>query len=438
MRCRAALAALLSAASLLAAAREAAAWKPLDPSVPRWGKLPVGYYINQSTIPSGIAAFAVDRIEAGFAAWASPGCTLWQTELLGDTSDRYNYRDGKNVFHWISSSWPAQLGDVRSVIGVTMPAWGFNGVIMDADMVFNNVGFCWNDSGNGGCVDTQSIATHEEGHFLGLDHSDDTRATMTPYYVAGSSQRTLEADDIEGVCTLYPSGETTVASTTAASTTAASTGAGESGCDSCSLGSAEGACRSRYNECFFSDDCQAFYSCISRCRDEACADRCIGEHADGARLYINYVDCVCNECATECSAECSGGDDGTGGAGGADGSSASSVSGAGGSSVSGAGGSSVGGAGGAGASGTSVSSSSAGGESTVSSTGGVTASSSTASSGSAGSDVWPPVDTPASGNDEESGGGSGCSCSTSGRSPDLGGFMLLGVLGALASRRRRS
>ncbi|WP_437284687.1 matrixin family metalloprotease [Sorangium sp. So ce406] len=399
---RIALAVSLGAASLLAAAPEAAAWTPLDSGVPRWRDLPVGYYINRSTIPGPLAGFAVAHIEAGFAAWANTGCTEWRVNLLGDTTDRYNANDGKNVFHWISNSWPGMLGDVNSVIGVTMTVWGRDDVIVDADMVFNNVGFCWNDTGNNGCVDTQSIATHEEGHFLGLGHSGERNATMTAYYVAGSSTRTLEDDDIEGVCALYPIG-----GTTAASASSAASGGGGS-CDSCTNGSLSDACRPQYDACGASFACRAFAGCISECPDDACVERCTREQAEGANIYVRLIECLCDTCSTECSAECGGGS----GAGGGDGS-----------------------GGGGGASASSASSSSSSIASTVSATVSSSAASSSGAGGAGGADAETD-DTP-KGGDGESGSDSGCSCSTSGRSADLGGLALLGALGALVSRRRR-
>jgi MYXO-CTERM domain-containing protein len=94
---------------------------------------------------------------------------------------------------------------VNSVIGVTTPVWTSGGYFIDADIQFNNVGFTWSTDGRRGTVDTQSIATHEEGHFLGLDHSTQSSAVMYASY-SGGIKRTLTTDDQTGVCTLYPSG----------------------------------------------------------------------------------------------------------------------------------------------------------------------------------------------------------------------------------------
>ncbi len=50
--------------------------------------------------------------------------------------------------------------------------------------------------------DLQSILTHEAGHFLGLAHSTDTEAVMYAYYHPGSIH--LTADDVAGICAIYP------------------------------------------------------------------------------------------------------------------------------------------------------------------------------------------------------------------------------------------
>ncbi|WP_437790495.1 matrixin family metalloprotease [Sorangium sp. So ce693] len=228
---------LAAALGLLAGAREAAAWAPLDLEVvPRWRELPVGYHINGGTIPGPLSSFAAASIEAGFAAWSSPGCTAWEADLLGDTDDGYDFDDGKSVFLWISDSWPGELGQAGSVIAVTMPVWDPDGVIGEADMIFNNVGFCWDDTGEGDCIDVRSIATHEEGHFLGLGHTNVRGATMLGFYPGGTSARTIEDDDIEGVCALYP-----IAGTGAASSGGGGFGAGATATSGASGGAASGS-----------------------------------------------------------------------------------------------------------------------------------------------------------------------------------------------------
>ena len=76
----------------------------------------------------------------------------------------------------------------------------FAGQILKADIVFNPaVQF---DRGGGSGQDLQTVATHEIGHFFGLDHSAVTRATMFPF--APNVLHTLSYDDVAGISSLYP------------------------------------------------------------------------------------------------------------------------------------------------------------------------------------------------------------------------------------------
>jgi hypothetical protein len=75
----------------------------------------------------------------------------------------------------------------------------FVGQIIKADIIFNPaVQFT---TGGGSAQDLQTVATHEIGHFFGLDHSGIVRAVMFPF---ASNITTLSYDDVAGMSVLYP------------------------------------------------------------------------------------------------------------------------------------------------------------------------------------------------------------------------------------------
>ncbi|MSR63086.1 MAG: matrixin family metalloprotease [Planctomycetes bacterium] len=93
------------------------------------------------------------------------------------------------------------------VVALT-PIWFFsNGVIQDADVLFNGSAFQFTTEGTGGRFDIQDVATHELGHLLGLDHDGLASATMYPYVDQGVVlQRSPSADELAGLRDAYPSG----------------------------------------------------------------------------------------------------------------------------------------------------------------------------------------------------------------------------------------
>lgn len=80
--------------------------------------------------------------------------------------------------------------------------------IVDADIEFNpNYNFATYSPTPANHFDVQSIATHEIGHLIGLDHSGLTHAVMFPYgdTANAASQQTLAVDDMIGSEVLYGS-----------------------------------------------------------------------------------------------------------------------------------------------------------------------------------------------------------------------------------------
>jgi hypothetical protein len=310
------VAALAISISMLGTSTSSHAWKGLDgPPFPIWGTIPVKYYVNRGSFPPNIAMVAEERLMAGFASWSAPNCTYFDTQLVGDLpGGEGDVNDGKSILLWINkpNSWPSELGPEDSVIGVTLPIWSNDGMgnlfIDDADIIFNNIGFCWYDydpanpgttCSGGKPVDTLSIVTHEQGHFLGLGHTNVSGATMEAAYLGGNDLASIEQDDIDGVCALYPLGGAT-----------GSAAAGGASCDSCRQSAAKNECHTPAKSC--TSSCLGLGDCILECPKnnpdayDACATQCSAQFKDGIMAYVAYTNCVCSVCTVPCAGLCAG------------------------------------------------------------------------------------------------------------------------------------
>lgn len=83
------------------------------------------------------------------------------------------------------------------------------GIIQDSDIVFNGKDFNWTTTGEPGRFDVQDVATHEIGHFMGLDHSPVLGSSLWPYVVPNQwHHRSLSADDEAGAVDISSAGNT--------------------------------------------------------------------------------------------------------------------------------------------------------------------------------------------------------------------------------------
>jgi len=140
-------------------------------------------------------------IRRGAQAWGRRGQARANLKMVykGTTTIDSVRQDGTNV---------VTVHDIAGAPGAiaTTFNWGTYDHITEADIIFYDqpYTFALNPAGNPALVDIRSVATHEFGHFLGLDHSAVPGATMWPSYAGGSTFcRTLHLDDMMGVEYLY-------------------------------------------------------------------------------------------------------------------------------------------------------------------------------------------------------------------------------------------
>jgi len=120
---------------------------------------------------------------------------------------RYNSdAPNQNVWMFRDSNW---VDDYHSADMIALTSVHFDkvsGDIYDADEEFNSemYKFSLETVAGSAYVDLQSVIQHESGHFLGLAHSFVTSATMYSGYNGGPAMRTLDPDDMQGICSMYP------------------------------------------------------------------------------------------------------------------------------------------------------------------------------------------------------------------------------------------
>lgn len=179
-----------------------------------WKGACVGYSVNNkasATVPLDTATTVID---AAFETWNAVACSAGNvgiaTSNLGPvecTEVRYNPNGpNQNVIVFRDDKWP--YSDPNNTLGLTTVTFNADtGEIYDADMEMNSADNKFSSGDTGVEFDLLSIVTHETGHFLGLAHTTDNQATMFPDYQQHSiNLRDLAADDIAGICAIYPPG----------------------------------------------------------------------------------------------------------------------------------------------------------------------------------------------------------------------------------------
>jgi hypothetical protein len=144
---------------------------------------------------------AAAELDVALRTWSRVRCTSYRARYGGRSAIAKGADDGVNVVLFHDDAWPAELDP--SAVAQTVVTIDATGHVRDADLHLNGRDFRFSLDGASGTIDLRGVLVHELGHALGLGHSTDPRATM---FATGSGLRwrSLEKDDVDGVCALYP------------------------------------------------------------------------------------------------------------------------------------------------------------------------------------------------------------------------------------------
>lgn len=197
-----------------------------DPTGLRWNpnQFPIPYCITPNGTNTNVGSNGQrTAVENAIYTWVNTNnggglsCTTYSAQASGGCSVGVNTNDGQpNIFwetNWsqgsgaIGVTWSTGTGQFCGNVTDDTGQGHQLGCKWDSDIEFNDVHYFWVN--NGGGTDIQSIALHEYGHFIGLDHCSNNgtcglgSGVMNAQY-AGGQIRSLYNDDVEGGCGLYP------------------------------------------------------------------------------------------------------------------------------------------------------------------------------------------------------------------------------------------
>ena len=172
----------------------------------KWKTFPVAYEIHQGGLPSTGNRGEFLAVHAGFEAWEEIEDSAITFSYGGTTGTHIAALDYTNVISFQDDSY--DFGSDTLAVTLVFSRPDIQGrQIVDADILFNP-NRIFSMDGAPGTTDLESVAVHEVGHLLGLDHTAIVSATMNPQAGSGVTFfRVLQTDDRIGCSVLYPTPE---------------------------------------------------------------------------------------------------------------------------------------------------------------------------------------------------------------------------------------
>ena len=152
-------------------------------------------------------------LRQAFDTWSAAGCSYIRFVETGTSAcgcSGFGYSPGganSNLVAWCEDTWSSEFP--QEAVAITIVSYDeADGAILDTDVAMNGTRFTFGVAQEGTCdgiTDVQNTMTHEAGHMLGFNESEVDGTTMFPYtHVCDTEKRVLAADDIAGLCAVYP------------------------------------------------------------------------------------------------------------------------------------------------------------------------------------------------------------------------------------------
>lgn len=172
------------------------AWTSYVAPAAKWGAQPVTIaFAGEPPLPDARAL-----LDVAARSWSVPSCTAARFVVEADRASGAG-ENGVNDVIVHRTDWPAMFatGSAGHTVLYTL-----GDKIVEADIHLNARDFTFTIGAAPPAIDLQAILTHELGHVLGIGHSEIARATMSSGLLSGIAARSLEKDDLDAVCAMYP------------------------------------------------------------------------------------------------------------------------------------------------------------------------------------------------------------------------------------------